>query len=224
MITVSDTRYLTTLPNIITLQDEEGVYYYVHKSLYDQAVILEDRYSDAITALQDAIGGNKDLVAIKKYIEYAPDTIKILGHFLALMDSDVEDFTDIIGAMDIIASSVNLRNLIKQPKAIRSIVKFDMKFGNTYKDSWDNFFSTCYLYDDVVGKLSQPSNTQEYIDDDDDDYIDMEEINRRAREAMEALDSTPVPTALPESTLKEEKEEDNDSSMAYIKKRRSKLL
>ena len=154
MIVVSDERYVPTTPGVITLQDADGVYYYVHKTLYEQATILEDRYGESIETLQKLIGGNPDFVAIEKFVKYVPRPVSIMGYFLALLTDDIEDFEDAVGALDAMSSAVNLRNLIKQPEAIRQTIRFGMSIRNEYKDSWEHFLQTCYSYEEVKAAMS----------------------------------------------------------------------
>lgn len=160
MIVLSEERYLPTMPGIVTLQDSDGVYYYVHKTLYEQAVIIEDRYGESIETLQKLIGGHPEHIAIQKFIQYVPRPVGIMGYFLALLSEDVEDFEDAVGALDAISSAVNLRNLIKQPEAIRQTISFGMSVKNEYRDSWERFFQSCYLFDSVKealnGNFKQP--------------------------------------------------------------------
>lgn len=154
MIITSEERYVPVTPGYITLQDSDGVYYYIHKTFYEQAVVLQDRYGKSIDTLQKLIGGNPNYVAIEKYLTWVPEPLKIMGHFLALLQEDIEDFTDIIGAMDTMAEVVNLRALIMQPAAIRQQVTFDMSIDNIYRDRWDLFFQQCYEYDWLKAQLN----------------------------------------------------------------------
>lgn len=147
MIITSEEHYVPVTPGYMTLQDSDGVYYYVHKTFYEQAVVLQDRYGKSIETLQKLIGGNPNYVAVEKYLTYVPAPLKIMGHFLALLQEDIEDFVDIIGAMDTMAEVVNLRALIQQPAAIRQQVTFDMSIDNIYRDRWDLFFQQCYEYE-----------------------------------------------------------------------------
>lgn len=165
MIVLSEERYLPTMPGIVTLQDSDGVYYYIHKTLYEQAVIIEDRYGESIETLQKLIGGHPEHVAIQKFVQYVPRPVGIMGYFLALLSEDLEDFEDAVGALDAISSAVNLRNLIKQPEAIRQTISFGMSVKNEYKDSWERFFQSCYAYDTVKealsGNFKQPVQVQQ---------------------------------------------------------------
>ena len=158
MIVVSDERYVPTTPGIITLQDADGVYYYVHKTLYEQATILEDRYGESIETLQKLIGGNPENVAIEKFVKYVPRPVSIMGYFLALLTDDIDDFEDAVGALDAMSSAINLRNLIKQPEAIRQTIRFGMSIRNEYRDSWEHFLQTCYSYDEVKAAMSGSSS------------------------------------------------------------------
>ncbi|MCM1440601.1 MAG: hypothetical protein NC131_15600 [Roseburia sp.] len=154
MIVASETRYVPVTPGYLTLQDSEGLYYYVHRTFFEQAVIMQDRYGDDIETLKNQIGGNPDFVAIEKFVEYVPKPINIMGYFLALLQEDIEDFEDIIGAMDVISTALNLRNLIKQPASIRQSVSFSVSIQNEYSDAWDLFFQNCYEYDWMKSMLS----------------------------------------------------------------------
>lgn len=147
MIVVSEDRYVPVSPEYMVLQDVDGFYYYVHRTFYEQSVIMEDRYGGAIETLRKLIGGNSDFEAIEIYKKYVPKPMNIMGYFLALLENDITDFIDIIGAMDTIASAINLRNLIKQPASIRQQVTFGVSVENEYKDIWTLFFNTsCIPY------------------------------------------------------------------------------
>lgn len=163
MIVVTEERFVPTAPGYITLQDADGLYYYVHKTLYEQAVILRDRYGDSIDTLRELIGGNQDFEAVRKFVEYVPSPVNIMGYFLGLLENDIEEFIDIVGALDAISSAVNLRNLIKQPLSIRQTVTFGMSIQNEYEDMWDNFLRSCYLYVDIKdamrGNFNQPAQS-----------------------------------------------------------------
>lgn len=154
MIVASETRYVPVTPGYLTMQDSEGLYYYVHRTLFEQAVVMQDRYGEDIDTLRNQIGGNQDFVAIEKFVEYVPKPINIMGYFLALLQEDIEDFEDIIGAMDVISTALNLRNLIKQPASIRQSVSFSVSIQNEYRDAWDLFFQNCYEYDWMKSMLS----------------------------------------------------------------------
>lgn len=154
MIVASETRYVPVTPGYLTLQDSEGLYYYVHRTFFEQAVVMNDRYGEDIETLRNQIGGNSDFVAVSKFVEYVPKPINIMGYFLALLEDDIEDFEDIIGAMDVISTALNLRKLIKQPASIRQSVSFGMSIQSEYQDSWDLFFQNCYEYDWMKSMLS----------------------------------------------------------------------
>lgn len=163
MIVVTEERYIPTAPGYITLQDADGLYYYVHKTLYEQAVVLKDRYSDSIDTLRELIGGNQDFEAVRLFTQYVPTPVNIMGYFLGLLENDITEFVDVVGALDAMSSAVNLRNLIKQPVAIRQTVTFGMSIQNEYGDMWDNFLRSCYLYDEIKaamhGNFNQPAQS-----------------------------------------------------------------
>lgn len=146
MIVLSEERYVPAYPGYMTLQDVDGIYYYIHRSLYDQSVIMEDRYGDNVETLVKLIGGNPDNIAIQKFVTYVPRPVNIMGYFLALLEEDIVDFTDAVGALDVIATAINLRKLIKQPEEIRQSVSFGMSIENEYQDAWNHFFEVSYKY------------------------------------------------------------------------------
>lgn len=220
MIVASEERFIPVNPGYITLQDTVGAYYYVHRSLYEQAVIIEDRYSRQIETLQKLIGGNSDFEAIGIFVRNTPRPINIMGYFLALLDEDITEYTDIIGAFDVISSALNLRNLIKQPSAIRQEVHFSMSVENEYKDGWDVFFQQCYNYDDIKSRTTgstynaTPAITEEEIETD---------AASEWEKAMAEFDQGIA--SIPDDPIKEESKEDS-AGMSVIqqeKRKRRKL-
>lgn len=66
MIVVSEDRYVPINPEYMVLQDVDGFYYYVHRTFYEQAVVMEDRYGESIETLQKLIG----VIVISKLLKY----------------------------------------------------------------------------------------------------------------------------------------------------------
>lgn len=148
MLTISETRYVPVKPNYIVLQDADGYFYYINRTLYDEAIVLTDRYGQSISTLIKLIGGNSDFQCVESFVIRAPKSISILGYFLALLSEDIEDdYTDVVGALDLITSNLDPRTFIKQPAEIRQSVNFGMSIRNEYMDSWEMFFDSCYEYE-----------------------------------------------------------------------------
>lgn len=148
MLTISETRYVPVKPNYIVLQDADGYFYYINRTLYDEAIVLTDRYGQSISTLIKLIGGNSDFQCVESFVVRAPKSISILGYFLALLSEDIEDdYTDVVGALDLITSNLDPRTFIKQPAEIRQSVNFGMSIRNEYMDSWEMFFDSCYEYE-----------------------------------------------------------------------------
>lgn len=217
MIVVSEDRYVPINPEYMVLQDADGFYYYVHRTFYEQSVIMEDRYGESTETLQKLIGGNSDFEAIDIYRKYVPRPLNIMGYFLALLQNDITDFVDIVGAMDTIASAINLRNLIKQPVSIRQQVSFGMSVENEYKDIWTLFFNTsCIPYAQLEGLLSgggsyvstatssgySPTFTA-------DDTEEEDPLEKAYREALEGF--AEAAEAMPEMEAPSDKKEDTES-------------
>ena len=77
MIVCSQKRYLPVTNNMLVLQQGE-YYFYVHRDVYDKAVILYDRYQ--FMELKDLIDGSPhNNEAASKFFDNAPAPLKILG-------------------------------------------------------------------------------------------------------------------------------------------------
>ena len=156
MLTISETRYVPVKPNYIVLQDADGYFYYINRTLYDEAIVLTDRYGQSLSTLIKLIGGNSDFQCIETFVDRAPKSISILGYFLALLSEDIEDdYYDVVGALDLITSNLDPRTFIKQPAEIRQSVNFGMSIRNEYTDSWEMFFDNCYEYEWMSGVLRE---------------------------------------------------------------------
>lgn len=237
MIVVSEDRYVPINPDYMVLQDADGFYYYVHRTFYEQSVVMEDRYGGAIETLQKLIGGNSNFEAIEIYRKYVPRPMNIMGYFLALLENDIADFVDIVGAMDTIASAINLRNLIKQPASIRQQVTFGVSVENEYKDIWTLFLNTnCIPYACLESLMSggaylsssattssAPMVTDDVAARDEDDPL-MAAYMEAIQGFEEAADAIPEMEA-PASEQKEDKATNEESGLSVLEnvRRRRKL-
>lgn len=215
MIVVSEDRYVPINPEYMVLQDADGFYYYVHRTFYEQSVIMEDRYGESTETLQKLIGGNSEFEAIEIYRKYVPRPLNIMGYFLALLQNDITDFVDIVGAMDTIASAINLRNLIKQPASIRQQVSFGMSVENEYKDIWTLFFNTsCIPYAQLEGLLSGGSYVSTPVSSGyastftTDEAEEEDPLEKAYREALEGF--AEAAEAMPEMEAPNDKKDDTE--------------
>lgn len=241
MIVLSEDRYVPVSPGFITLQDEDGVYYYIHKTFYEQAVVIEDRYSQNVEALKTLVGGNQEFDCIRKFVQYVPRPMSIMGYFLGMLKEDVSDFRDIVGAMDVIASALNLRRLIQQPESIRQSVVFSLSVTEEYQDRWDLFFQECYPYEQLktgraytaVASATASTSTatseesyDEYLNEDgslNQDTYNAYMMERLAAIEAESASEEPEPEPEPVPVQKPSREEGGDglAAIATAKRRRT---
>lgn len=152
MLYCSKSRLVPTNINLMTLESKDEMYYYVHRSLYDQAVILSDRYKDKEKELMDMIGTYKsdDVPECVSYFHLVvPEPLNILGYFLALVDQfDLlsADIEVLCGTIHQMSSAINFRKLISMPKEIRAQVQFSLNIQEEYQLSWDRFFQESLQY------------------------------------------------------------------------------
>lgn len=146
MLIYSNERVVPANINIMILEDKEGGYYYLHRSLYDQAVIIKDRYDGKVDALKKLITDNEDeedIVAVKTFVETAPSPINMIGYFLYLVDgidSMELSYVDLCGALHVMSTVINFREFLRIPKAVRAGITFSLSIREEYEVSWDRFF------------------------------------------------------------------------------------
>lgn len=166
MIVYSQKRYYPDLINTIILQDSEENYFYVHRSTYDAAVILNDRYTK--DTLLDAIGIESSDI-IDYYFEQAPTPLNILAPFLGLVAEGLEkDIELLTGCLHVISSSIDFRKFVKAPKEIRSEVNFSLFIREEYKLSWERFFNLSTV-NEVAEVSHLPNGLIEFEEDEEED-------------------------------------------------------
>lgn len=150
MLIFSENRLVPTAVNMLTIKakDNSG-YFYIHRLLYDQAVIISDIYGDDYTALIKEITGSPISRDDADYFyETAPAPINILGAFLLLVNEEITDFVDMVGAIHVMSGPIHLRNMLKVPFVIRNTpITFSLSIREEYQLAWDNFFQNTPLYD-----------------------------------------------------------------------------
>ncbi|MDR1523279.1 MAG: hypothetical protein LBS29_04945 [Endomicrobium sp.] len=150
MLVYSDTRYVPTYTNTMVLEDKFNKYFYIHRSLYDQAVVLYDLYNKDIGMLRNMIAGTFKKKAALYFYENAPVPINILGLFLDLLDSmeELEEDLEVLsGIIHVISTTLDFRKLLKVDMQIRLSVRFSMSILNEYSLSWHKFFTESFEYD-----------------------------------------------------------------------------
>jgi len=141
MLIYSENRYISTETNmmIIRARDNNG-YYYVHRGLYDQAVILSYMYKDDYKLLCEVLTGNEgSREDVDLFLKTLPTPINILGCFLLLVEEQLDDLLDMVGAIHVMSNSISFSKLVTQPAEIRANVVFSLSIKEEYQLPWDRF-------------------------------------------------------------------------------------
>ena len=149
MLIYSDTRYITTEVNMMVLRskDNEG-YIYVHRGLYDQAVVLYDMFGDNPIDLCEIITGVKDSRPdVDEFLRDVPKPLNILGCFLLMVENEVTDPLDRFGALHVMSGPINFRKLIQIPMEARNEITFSLSIQEEYQLAWDRFSKEAIPFD-----------------------------------------------------------------------------
>jgi len=145
MFIYSEERLVPPDVNMIVLRatDESG-YFYAHRSVYDQAVILNYLYrevpGDLVNAISsDGTGAMREDVQL--FRQLAPDPLKILAPYLLLVDEPLETIADCVGALHVISTVFNFVTFPKTDPSVRaSVAHFSLTIREEYKTAWESFF------------------------------------------------------------------------------------
>lgn len=143
MLIASNTRYVPTAVNMIVLQGEDGMYYYMHRSVYDQCVILRDQYIHLLPSFYKLFNLETEHPAVcDKFMDIVPEPLDILGPFLSLVKGceELDDIEDMCGAISSMSMTVDFRKMFKVPAAVRQSIKFSLSVREEYRVQWDRFF------------------------------------------------------------------------------------
>lgn len=147
MIVVSKKRYLPVMVNTIVLS-KDNWYFYIHRDVYDQVVVLSDRY-DTLKSLVDLLGGtqpNDDVVSW--FYTNAPKPLNILAPYLNLIDGKIDKDMELCGGvLHVITAMINVRSFILKPIEIRKSVSFSLTIREEYELAWERFFLTSIPYE-----------------------------------------------------------------------------
>ena len=130
--------------NTIVLQDKDGYYYYVHRSIYDDAVILQDRYKDDTERLLKVIGKGEDVSDdIKLFTSTVPTPLSILGYFLKLVSEPLEDVTDMCGALHVMSMGIGFRKFTQAMDTVKASINYSVSIKEEYSIYWERFMMEC---------------------------------------------------------------------------------
>lgn len=179
MLIASKTRYVPVAVNMMTLQGEDGTYYYVHRSLYDRCIALRDTYHSIPKSLYISLGLKAEHPAVcDKFMESMPEPLDILGPYLALIaDVDqLESIEDMCGALSVMSMQIDFRKMLKFPAELRSSIKFSLRIKEEYAVEWDRFFQETPTYESIYSSPKSVSLQEALADEEDSDTIYLDEI------------------------------------------------
>lgn len=148
MLIYSETRLVPTDVNMMVIRGKGNIgFFYIHRSLYDQAVIVNDIYEEEPKMLIKALTGKEDTRPdVEKFLEEVPAPLNIFGPYLLLITEEIEELEDMIGAIHVMSGPLNLRKMLKVPFEMRNTPKFSLSIKEEYQVAWDRFFQTAMPY------------------------------------------------------------------------------
>lgn len=163
MLIYSNKRLVPTDVNMMVIRDKDNTgYFYIHRALYDQAVIIHDIYSkDFSVLLKQLVGDTTSRSDVDYFLENAPVPINALGPFLILIKEPLTDYIDMIGALHVMSGPIHLRNMLKVPIEMRnSIPSFSLSIKEEYQLAWDRFMQNAMEYSNDMFRMptAQPMN------------------------------------------------------------------
>lgn len=149
MLIYSEKRYLPAEINMMTLRCLDG-FLYIHRSFYDQIVVIYDIYSEAKETLIEHLTGKTDSRAdVDWFWDNMPTPVNAMGPFLLLVQKELDSFVDMIGALHVMSMPMNLRKMLQVPFEMRNTPSFSLTIKEEYQLSWENFFMLSTLYDSI---------------------------------------------------------------------------
>lgn len=143
MLIYSEQRLVPTDVNMLVIRGKGDGYFYIHRSLYDQAVIINDIYKDTPDLLRKAItGSDESRDDVDLFMESAPSPINMLGPYLLLVKEPLEEFVDMVGAIHVMSGPINLRGMLRFPIEMRNNPSFSLSIKEEYELAWNRFFMT----------------------------------------------------------------------------------
>ena len=228
MIIYSKERLVPTDVNMMVLSTKNADgYFYVHRALYDQAVIIYDLYGDDLSKLCCELTGSVAMRAdVKEFIDNTPIPIKALGPFLNLVKEPLTEFVDMVGAIHVMSGPINFRKTLQIPKEMRNTASFSISIKEEYELSWDRFFQTAMPFNAEAVVYTNPMSgtatetapivqTSGFVDKDDAEELDdLEDLFAQleattnnfvasAQEGEKKVEKAPAPVEEPAPTVVE---------------------
>jgi|GEM_PF-1294946 len=163
MIVASKERYLPVTINTLVLAKND-MYIYIHRDVYDQAVVLADRYP-TFDALRAEVGGSSlNEPTAQWFYEHAPRPIHALAPYLCLVEGLIEPELELVcGVLHVITGMIHVRNFVTKAAEIRRSVSFSLSIQEEYELAWDRFFATAIPYKERHGvQLQLPGHVSDH--------------------------------------------------------------
>lgn len=144
MLIRSDTCYVPMAANIIILQGEDEAYYYPHRSLYDQCVILRDQYIGLIPSPYKLPGFEGEYSkACDVSMKSVPEPLGILVPFLDIITDyeKLDSIDDMCGTTSSISMFTDFRKMFKVPIAARTLIRSSLSVHEEHCAQWNRFFA-----------------------------------------------------------------------------------
>ena len=228
MLIYSEDRLVPTDVNMMVIRGKNNIgFYYIHRSLYDQAVIINDIYEDNPKMLIKAITGKEESRAdVEKFMAEVPAPLNIFGPFLLLITEELTELEDMIGAIHVMSGPLNLRKMLKIDFAMRNTPTFSLSVKEEYQVAWDRFFQTTMPFsmdmwrpqgiapmngvqtETIPGEgerteEEQIADMEEALFDCPDDFFDMDEEEEAALDEEIAANSESMQAAKEQQAMKE---------------------
>lgn len=162
MIIYNSERLVPTDVNMMVIRSRDNIgYIYVHRSLLEQAVIIQDIYEDNLEMLIKAVTGKEETRAdVTYFFENAPVPINYLAPYLLLVKSELETMEDMYGALHVMSGQINFRKMLKIAPEMRSNPSFSLSIREEYQLAWDRFLQNTMPYDpDMLYRSVVPNNS-----------------------------------------------------------------
>lgn len=143
MIFVDEEFLVPVVPNIMVLSGKDNnnsaIYYYVDKSVYDQAVKLSLKKLEIINKLIPSTY-NEDVA--EWFSKIAPNPVNYLAYFLKLIIEDLDkDITLCCKALTSISRLINMEGYIGLNAEVRKSVTFSLTITDDADSTWKLFKS-----------------------------------------------------------------------------------
>ena len=202
--------------NTIMLEDKDNHYYFVHRTLYDQAVILKHTYGENMPMMEFVLGIDTEKPVsnvVQYFLDTAPSPLNILAPFITLVEKyeDLpQNMRTLCGVLHVISRQISLLNYLKVDQALRASVTFSLSITEEFELDYERFFQESTTHVITVATATPTTAHVDSSDDADDgndgDYfegpsVDMSEVEE-FRKMMEERASTPKAPAPAEPVVK----------------------